>query len=48
MNTKFYINLLNKYQSTGKIGNIKPINLEHAQKIAYRISTKQKRKTTNG
>lgn len=40
MDTKHYENIMNKYFKTGKIGKIKPYNLEHAKQIAYRIVMK--------
>lgn len=33
--TELYNNILNTYKKTGKIGRIKPYNLEHAKRVAY-------------
>lgn len=41
MNVKFYNNIINKYIKTGYIRNIKPQNLAHAKRIAYKIATQK-------
>jgi len=33
--TELYNNILNTYKKTGKIGKVKPYNLEHAKRVAY-------------
>ena len=33
--TELYNNILNTYKRTGKIGKVKPYNLEHAKRVAY-------------
>jgi len=33
-----YENLLKKYERTGKIGPVKPFNMEHAKKVAWSAS----------
>lgn len=38
--TKIYSNLLNSYKRTGKIGNVKPYNADHAQRIAWTVAQK--------
>lgn len=43
MDEKFnevYNNMLNAYKRKGKIGKVKPYNLEHAKKIAWSITQK--------
>lgn len=32
---QIYENLMKKYYRTGRIGNVRPFNIKHAEKIAY-------------
>jgi hypothetical protein len=33
-----YENVYNKYLKTGKIGPVKPFNMEHAKKVAFKAA----------
>lgn len=35
---KIYENLMKAYYTKGKIGNVKPFNVKHAEKIAYSVA----------
>lgn len=37
---EIYNNMLNAYKRKGKIGKVRPYNLEHAKKIAWSITQK--------
>ena len=35
---KIYENLMKAYYTKGKIGNVKPFDIKHAQKIAHAVA----------